>query len=140
MKITDLCEKLRASVSIKKELKEVVHDLMQRDEILEEALLKKIEANELLEDPHLSIPQKCQQLRWRLHKLRYPHLAQAEERFLQTKKKLSLPETIHLQHSPFFEKKEIKMELKFRSAQEYRELVKKLHAIAEKEDLEDLFL
>jgi len=93
VKLTELSEILRASVSIKKELSEMVQDLIKRDGLTEEAIIQKVDAHALIDDSSLRLPQKCQQLRWRLRKLRYPHLAQAEERFLQTKKKLQLPES-----------------------------------------------
>ena len=140
MNIKEISETLRATVSVKKELAELVQDLIRRDEATEEFILKRIEVPSLLENKSLSLPQKCQELRWRLRKLRYPLLAEAEERFLAAKKKLSLPESIHINPSQFFEKKEIKLELKARSPKEFKELIKKLNSIAEKNGIEDLFI
>jgi len=140
MNLKEISETLRATVSVKKELAEMVQDLIQRDEATEESILSQVGVTTLLEDKNLQVPQKCQELRWRLRKLRYPLLAEAEERFLAAKKRLALPESIHINPSQFFEKKEIKLELKARSPKEFKELIKKLHSIAEKNGIEDLFI
>ncbi len=140
MKIKEITYQLKASVSVARELEEVVKDLVRRDDVSEEGLLEKIGVEELLADSDQSRAQKLQQLRWRLRKLRYPKLAEAEERFEQAKKSLHLSESIHLHHCESFEKKEIKVEIKSRSVEEFQEQVKKLNAMAHQKEFKDLFV
>ncbi len=138
MKINEIADQLKASVSLKREFKEALSDCMKRDDATEESILTQIELEALLEHNDLSRAQKCQELRWRLHKLRYPKLAEAEQRFQQAKKKLCLPESIHINPSDFFEKKEIKIEIKSRSQKEFKEQINKLKTI--QNEIDDLFV
>lgn len=130
MNIQQLCDQLRATVSLRRELAEMVRDLVKRDGMSEVELLRHIEAEGVTE---------LEELRQRLKKLRYPNLAVAEEKFAAAKKKLRLPEAIHLHPSPFFEKKELKLEMKFHSPEEFRKLVDKLNEVADN-GVGDLFL
>ncbi|MCJ7662941.1 MAG: hypothetical protein MUO24_01720, partial [Desulfobacterales bacterium] len=57
-----------------------------------------------------------------------------EERFAAYKQSLSLPPQISFLPPPFFEGEEFKMELRFKDFTAFRELVTRLHQIAESEN------
>ncbi|MDZ7263899.1 MAG: hypothetical protein ONB16_04900, partial [candidate division KSB1 bacterium] len=92
----------------------------------------------ILEDRKLDHVLKAQRLREQLIRLRYPHLAQAEENFHQLKRSLKLPPNIILHPPPFFEGNRFKLELQFKDAHEFRKLLATLATIAETNQLETL--
>lgn len=140
MKIVEVAEELKASVSLAKEFKETFMDLVKRDHCTEEELFEKIGLDGVLSNADLTRSQKINTIRWRMHKLRFPKLAETEEKFNQAKKRLKLPESIHINPSEFFEKKEIKIEIKSRSKEELKEQIEKLSDSIQQNNIDDLFV
>ncbi len=61
-----------------------------------------------------------------LFKLRYPLYSKSEEKWESFLKTLKLPENFSINHYPFFEKKDINLDIKFKTTEEFIEFIKKI--------------
>ena len=74
-----------------------------------------------------------------LRRLRFPLLSQYEERYKQLKLELGIPPQIQLHAPRFFEGDRISVAFSFRNPEELRDLAGRLHKIAGKPALEQIF-
>ena len=70
--------------------------------------------------------------------LRYPRMKKREEDFEKRRKRLDLPPNLWLQHSPFFEEKELRMAFRFGTMEEYRAALSALVKLSEKEEFGEM--
>jgi len=61
-----------------------------------------------------------------LFKLRYPLYSESEEKWKSFIKSLKLPQNFNLNHYPFFEKKDINLNIKFKTREQFLEFIKKI--------------
>lgn len=132
----DLFQMLRLGTNRQKDLFKLLRDLSAIADQPIPQLLAAPTIAAILNNPEMDPGLKSQRLREQLIRLRYPHLARADENFHQLKRSLKLPPSIILHPPPFFESNRFKLELQFKDAREFRKLMATLTAIAETNQLE----
>jgi hypothetical protein len=130
--ILPLLEALRPGENRVKEIISFLQEVSQRDGVSVSSLLARDEIEEIIHDQETPRPQRLEQLRKSLRRMRFPRLTAMEERFADYKRSLSLPPQLSLHPPLFFESEEFRMELRFKNFRSFQELARILHQIAEK--------
>jgi len=129
--ILPLLEALRPGENRVKEIISFLKEISLRDGVPVSSVLAGEEIGKILEDQDTPRPQRIEHLRMILKHMRFPLLTEMEEKFAQYKRSLSLPPQIAFHPPPFFEGEEFRMEIRFKDFATFRELVTRLHQIAE---------
>jgi ParB-like chromosome segregation protein Spo0J len=132
--ILPLLEALRPGENRVKEMISFLREISLRDGVSVSSVLAEEKLGKILDDPDTPRPQRIERLRKILKEMRFPRLTAMEEKFAQYKRSLSLPPHITFHPPPLFEGEEFRMELRFKDFRAFRELVTKLHQIAEDEN------
>ncbi len=131
--ILPLFEALRPGENRIREIISFLREISLRDEVSVSSLLAGDKIKENIGDQEAPRPQRLERLRMALKKMRFPYLAEMERKFADYKRSLSLPPQISFHPPPFFEGEQFRLELRFKDFSTFRELVNKLHLIAEGE-------
>jgi hypothetical protein len=102
-------------------------------------LLSIPEAMQMVDDSRLSGFQKGEKLYALLHRMRFPTLSRAVDKFSADKKRLGLPGSIRVSADPFFEAGDIKIEFEASNPEQFRELAEALYSASRNPVLEELF-
>jgi len=89
--------------------------------------------------PALAPAERFNQQRNCLLRLRFPVLSEYEDRLSQLRKALALPPRIQLRVPPYFEGSGIELSIKAESAEELRELVRRLDDASKQAAMEEIF-
>ena len=89
----------------------------------------------LLNDKNMNTPQKAKALLNILKSMRFPALTRSEEDFEKTVSDLGLPDGTSVQHPPFFEGPDYRLEILFRDGEQ---LKKRINALGKIDGLESL--
>jgi ParB family chromosome partitioning protein len=130
--ILPLLETLRLGENHVKEIVSFVQEVSLRDGIAVSSLLAGDKIKEIISSQETPRPQRIEQLRKALKRMRFPRLTAMEERFADYKRSLSLPPQLSFYPPPFFEGEEFRMELRFKDFRQLQEQVHILQQIAEK--------
>ncbi len=84
-------------------------------------------------------PQKAKKVLDEIRFLRYPKWREAERRFKDTIRTLSMPEGIRVDHPPFFEAPGYRMEVEFRDGKELMEKLQRLSLFSALREFQDPF-
>jgi ParB-like chromosome segregation protein Spo0J len=131
--ILPLLEALRPGENRIKEIISFLREISLRDGMPIPSLLARGDIEKLINDQETPRPQRIEQLRRVLKKMRFPRLTAMEGKFVDYKQSLSLPPQISFHPPPFFESEEFRMELRFKDFRAFRELVIRLNQISEGE-------
>lgn len=113
-------------------------EICRRERVGVKEVVHRAEIQAIVSREELPPVQKTERVRKVLMALRYPKMKSLEEKFERARKRLSLPEGVSLHHSPYFEGKEIKVDFRFASMEEYRSIVDFLSQLEEKEGFKEL--
>ena len=91
----------------------------------------------LFQDRELNIPQKAKKIIDLLRNRRYPLLSDSEKSFSRKVSALNLPDDIQIQHPPYFESGDYRLEIIFKSGRDLKEKIRALAAIKGLEGLND---
>lgn len=130
-----LFDSLNTGLNIQRELLETIREISLRDGISLAELLEKSPVASILHNDELSNPQRVQELRRQLKRMRYPELSKAETRFQQLLRSARLDSRIQFQHPPFFEGKTYRATLSIDSRTQLRHLISELEKLASHPDL-----
>jgi len=75
----------------------------------------------LLDDRNLNGPQKLRSALAHLRRMRYPALTDAEKLFHAQVRDLKLPEDVCIRHSPYFETRDFRLEIRFQDGRSLRD-------------------
>jgi ParB family chromosome partitioning protein len=132
--ILPLLEALRPGENRFKEIISFLHEVSLRDGVSVSSLLACDEIRKILDDQEAPRPQRIEQLRKAIKRMRFPRLTAMEERFADYKRSLALPPQLSFYPPSFFEGEEFRMELRFKDFSVFRKLVARLCEIADGED------
>ena len=132
--ILPLLEALRPGENRVKEIVTFLREVSLRDGVSVSSVLAGEEIGKILDDQETPRPQRIEQLRRIFKEMRFPQLTAMEEKFTDYKRSLSLPPQISFHPPPFFEGEEFRMEIRFKDFRTFRELITRLHQIAEGEN------
>ena len=94
-------------------------------------LIQGREIQEILEDKHLTNPQKIKRIMNALRARLYPRLSYHEEVFQKKLSRLGLPKGVKVYHSPFFESPDYRLEIRFKNGKELKDKIEILSHINE---------
>jgi hypothetical protein len=136
--LVSLFQFLNLGKNRQKEFFALLRDVALRKEISVAALLKREELTRILQADSLSVGQKTQRVRTLLRRWRYPHLVAVETRFQQLVREMRLPPGIQLRPPPNFEGDKFRLELTFRTPEDFSRIVDKLQTVAKSGKLDAL--
>jgi ParB family chromosome partitioning protein len=112
-KIVCLIYELHLGANKQKRLIGLCRDIVLRESISFSSLLEDGVIREIVEHPIMNIPQKTSRIFEVLQKRCFPRSTKAKEAFQSQVRELLLPETFTLSPSPFFERDEISLSIRF---------------------------
>ncbi len=136
--LAKLLPRLKLNENTLKEFLIFLEEVMRRDQISLPALLDRARVPVVAGNDRLSKPQRTQRVRKALWAERYPMLSRMEEEFETLKRELHISPEISFQHSPYFEEEGIRVSFRFTHAKKLKEVVKRLHAISQRDEIERL--
>jgi len=113
-----------------KEFLEFLLDISKRDSLPVLEILASDAIADVIQSLILPSRQKADKIRLLLKKRRYPSYSAKDDAFESSLKKISWPEDISIDHSPFFEKEELSVRFTFKDRAEFIEKVERLQKIA----------
>jgi len=119
-RFADLLHRLPLTVSLAREFAEMLLDIARRDRTGIGRILAAPEIAAAIESDQMKPAEKVRAVRRRLAHLRRPALSEAEERFARVRSALRLPPSARLEHAPYFESDVMRLEIRFRDAEEIR--------------------
>ncbi len=120
-----------------KEVLTFLREISLRDGMtLRELARGEIEA--ITSDTGLSKLQRTHRVRRRLREMRYPQLTGLERQFREKLKGLELSPGISLQPPPYFEGEAFRLELRFKSVGEFKDMLSRLTEASEKRELGEI--
>ena len=121
-----------------RELLTLLSEISRRERVNIKEIINRTEIQTILSLKELTPIQRTERVKRVLMGLRHPKMRHMEEEFEKKRKALNLASAVSLQHSPYFEGKELKIEFQFQTMDEYRAIVDSLSGLADKEELEEL--
>jgi hypothetical protein len=138
-RIASLFSGIRLSASLQRKVFSLLEDLSEINGIRLDEPLDFPGIASIMKDEALSPFQKGEQVHDVLHRMRYPRLSRARERFQEQRKRLGLPGSVRMTPHPFFETNEVRVEFSVSSAEEFRKLAAALHEEGSSDGLDELF-
>lgn len=120
-----------------REILNLLDEIARRDRRSIGEIVQRSELQTILSREELTPSQKTDRVKKILLELRYPRLTELERTFEERMKNLNLPPNISLFHSPFFEGKEWRIELRFETLEQYRSALSFLSQLAEERKFEE---
>jgi ParB/RepB/Spo0J family partition protein len=135
--IAGVVSQLRLGENKLKEVLIFLREISLRDGMTMRGLVRRgIEA--IVTDKALSRVQKTHRVRRRLREMRYPQLTGLEEDFQEKLKTLGLNPRISLQPPPYFEGESFRLEVRFRSVGEFKDIVSDLTEASKRKELGEM--
>jgi len=116
----------------------MLEDICRRGGSNAAAVLQALHVPDILAAPHLSGPQKIEQVRRVLHTARYPRFSAYEQQFQETLRQLRLPAPVQLRPPPYFEGQQYQVTFGFRTRQELQQYAQRLLEAADHPACDDL--
>lgn len=120
-----------------REILNLLDEIARRDRRSVGEIVQRSELQTILSREELTPSQKTDRVKKILLELRYPRLTELERTFEERRKDFNLPPNISLFHSPFFEGKEWRIELRFETLEQYRNALSFLSQLAEERKFEE---
>ncbi len=121
-----------------REVLTILDEICRRDRVGLKEMIHRTEIQAILSREELTPVQKTERLKRVLMDLRYPKMKTLEEGFEKMRKALHLPAGVSLNHSPYFEGRELEIDFQFQSMEEYRSFVSSLSSLADKKEFEEM--
>lgn len=121
-----------------KEILLLLSEISKRDGISIRDIIKKPEIETIVSDDGFTPSQRTERVKKALMRMRYPTWFKKEEEFQRKLKELNLPIGVSLQHSDFFEGRELKVSFQFETAEEYNSLISTLATIGNREEFKEI--
>ena len=132
-------QNLKLGCNSQKELLLLCFEIWKKDECNMNTLLQESFITDILSRNEWSEKQRWLKLQYQLMLKRFPHLMSLEEEFNKIKKGLFIPPRLSLQHSPFFESDDYKINCSFKSTEELHIHIACLQKLLESNECEKLF-
>jgi ParB/RepB/Spo0J family partition protein len=121
-----------------REVLTLLSEISRRERVSIKEIINHPEIEAIVSLSELTPIQRTERVKRALMALRHPKMRQMEEEFEKKRRALHLAPAVSLQHPPYFEGKELKMEFQFRTMEEYRAIVDSLSRLAGKEEFKEL--
>lgn len=136
--LLSLLSRLRLGENRLREMLTLLMEVSRRDRISIKGMIDRPDLQAILSQEEPTPIQRTERVKRVLLSLRYPKMRELEEEFEKKRKALNLMSTISLQHSPYFEGKELKVEFQFRTMEEYRAIVDSLSRLTDKKEFKEM--
>jgi hypothetical protein len=136
--VASLLLALRLTKSEQEEVVTNIVEIVRRERISIEELLRAEEVGRALSCERWSSTQKGQRIRDYLRRRRYPRITQAEERFKGLCRKLNLPKHIRLEPSPRFEEGPARVSIECDTHEQLKQSLGTLSSLLAKPEFKDL--
>lgn len=133
-----LLSQLKLGENRLREILTLLREISRRERVNLKEIIDHTEIQEIVSREELTPIQRTERVKKILMSLRHPQMRQMEEKFEKKRKALNLVSTVSLQHSPYFEGREMKIEFQFRTMEEYRAIVDSLSKLVDKEEFKEL--
>jgi ParB-like chromosome segregation protein Spo0J len=133
-----LISQLKLGENSLREILTLLDEISQRNRCTTQKIVGDPQVQAILAQEELTPSQQTERVKRVLSGLRYPRMRLLEERFEKGRKALNLPPGVVVQHPPFFEGKGLKVEIQFKTIEQYQALLSALAALPEKQDFEEL--
>jgi ParB family chromosome partitioning protein len=140
MAIHPLLSRLKLGENRLREMLTLLNEISRRERVSIREIIGLTEIQAILSQKELTPIQRTERVKRVLMDLRYPKMRRMEEEFEKKRKALNLVSAISLQHTPYFEGKELKIEFQFRTVEEYKAIVAHLSRLADKEEFKEILL
>lgn len=121
-----------------KEMLTLLSEISRREGVNIKKIINHPEIEAILSQEEVPPIRKTERVKSILLDFRHPKMRQMEEEFEEKRKALNLIPAVSLQHSPYFEGRELKIGFQFRTMKEYRAIVDSLSRLADKEEFKEL--
>ncbi|MBM4341365.1 MAG: hypothetical protein FJ110_17710 [Deltaproteobacteria bacterium] len=138
MALSPFLSSLKLSENRLREMLTLLNEISRRERISIKEIIDRTEIQEIVSQKELTPIQRTERVKKVFMNLRHPKMRQMEEEFEKKRKALNLVSAISLQHSPYFEGKELRIEFQFRTMEEYRAIVDSLSRLVDKEEFKEL--
>jgi len=129
---------LKLSENRLREMLTLLSEISRRGRVSIKEIIDRTEIQEIVSQKELTPIQRTERVKKILMSFRHPQMRQMEEEFEKKRKALNLESAVSLQHSPYFEGKELKIEFQFRTMEEYQTIVSSLSQLGGKEEFKEL--
>lgn len=116
---------------------EYICDISIKENIPIPELLSEERLAKISEDQKMNNPQKAKLILDRLRSRRFPSLTRAEKAFKATVSRLDLPKGVRIQHPPFFEAPDYRLEILFRDGKDLKDTISSLYRLQDLERIGD---
>jgi ParB/RepB/Spo0J family partition protein len=113
-----LLRQLRPGKNLQRELLTLLADIGRREKTTIDRLLAEEEIVTLIENADIPAPQRTKEIRKVLMRRRYPYYSQTMERYEQLRRQFRLPPQMTLSPPPYFENRDWRLSITFRSREE----------------------
>ena len=124
--IIDLISNMKLTVNQQRQLMEHTIDLTHIEGISITEILQDKSIRSIRSDTRMNNPQKGRALIRYLRMRRYPSVSKAEKKFKKMVSRLNLEKTIRIDHPPFFESPDYRLEILFKDGPSLREKLENL--------------
>lgn len=128
---------LRLGENRLREILNLLDEIARRDRTHVGEIVRRSELQVILSRKELTPSQRTEQVKKILLEFRYPRLTELERTFEKKRKDLNLPPNLSLFHSPYFEGREWRIELRFETLEQYRRALSFLSRLAEERKFEE---
>ena len=139
MVLVPFLSSLKLSENRLREMLTLLSEISRLERVSIKEIIDRIEIQEIVSQKELTPIQRTERVKKILMSLRNPQMRQMEEEFEKKRKALNLVSAVSLQHSPYFEGRELKIEFQFRTMEEYRTIVDSLSRLTDKKEFKDMF-
>ena len=136
--VLSLISPLKLGENRLRELLTLLEEISRRNQWTAKEMIRQPEIQAILSQKELTPSQKTERVKKVLLNLRYPKMHHMEKEFEKKRKALNLPHHISLQHSPFFEGRELKIQFQFETIEEYQGTLNGLSILAEKKEFQEM--
>jgi ParB/RepB/Spo0J family partition protein len=138
MALLSLLSPLKLGENRLRELLTLLEETSRRSHATVKEIAGQPDIQAILSQKELTPSQKTERVKKVLFNLRYPKMHQMEKEFEKKRMALNLPQPVSLQHSPFFEGRELKIQFQFETMEEYRSVLNVLSLLAEKKEFQEM--
>jgi ParB/RepB/Spo0J family partition protein len=137
LEIGKLVSELKLGENTLKEVLALLREISLRDSVTVKDLIQG-EIEGIASDITISKVQKTNRARRRLREMRYPKLTELENDFREKRKGLRLSPGVSIQSPPYFEGDRLKVEFRFGSVVEFKDIISKLMEASERKELGEM--